>query len=137
MSEIDKAILWMTDGKRNDKFRDKFVGDIDIDVTTVFTYESRLAVHPSLLNRMIEIDLSRYSFTQKLSIVERTPRDSTTVLDVLEKRRYCVGHRLHQELYRCMLRCTWSIRRVKRLSIVCEELEVAYTMGDSIRTSMR
>jgi hypothetical protein len=27
MSEIDKAILWMTDGKRNDKFRDKFVGD--------------------------------------------------------------------------------------------------------------
>jgi hypothetical protein len=52
---------------------------------------------------MIEIDLSRYSFTQKLSIVEeRTPRNSTTVLDVLEKRRYCVGHRLHQ-LYRCML----------------------------------
>jgi ATP-dependent Lon protease len=61
---------------------------ISIDVskcTFVFTYESRLAIHPSLLNRMIEIDLSRYSFTQKLSIVERTrtPRN-TTVLDVLK-----------------------------------------------------
>jgi ATP-dependent Lon protease len=38
MSEIDKAILWMTDGKRNDKFRDKFVGDIDIDVSNVLSY---------------------------------------------------------------------------------------------------
>jgi ATP-dependent Lon protease len=137
MSEIDKAILWMTDGKRNDKFRDKFVGDIDIDVskcTFVFTYESRLAIHPSLLNRMIEIDLSRYSFTQKLSIVEeRVLPEILLQFSMCSKSVDIVSDIAF--IKSCIDACSDApgVYEVKRLmSIVCEELEVAYTMGDSI-----
>lgn len=137
MSEVDKAILWMTDGKRNNKFRDKFTGEIDIDVskcTFVFTYHNRMAVHPSLLDRMIEIDLSRYSFTQKVTIVkEYVLPDMLTQFTMCSKSVELVSDTSF--IKSCINACsdTPGVYEVKQLLwVVCEELEVAYAMGDSI-----
>jgi hypothetical protein len=84
---------------------------------------------------MIEIDLSRYVSHKIIdSRRTRTPRDSTTVLDA---QRRILSDIAFIKLYRCMPDAPGVYESEATHGIVCEELEVAYTMGDSIRTSMR
>jgi ATP-dependent Lon protease len=135
--DIDKAVLWLTDEKRNDKFKDKFLGDIDVDVskcTFVFTYNLRQALHPVLLDRMIDVDLSRFNFVEKVNVLKKHVIPKT-----IERFEMCPGgikivsdDRFIKD---CVSACpnTPGVYEVKQLiDTICEELEVSYVMDEAI-----
>jgi hypothetical protein len=58
----------------------------------VFTYTNRERVHPALLDRMVEIDIEKYDFKQKMEIIYIS---STNVIE-----KYKLPNELVQSLYR-------------------------------------
>lgn len=69
--EISNVLVHMTDETQNRHFQDKYVGDIDIDVSRclmVFTFNELYNIPPVLQDRMTIIDVQGYSVKEKIEI---------------------------------------------------------------------
>ena len=66
--------MHLTDETSNTRFRDKYLGDIDLDMSRslfFFTCNDAARISPVLLDRMVRIDVAPYSAADKAKIAER------------------------------------------------------------------
>ena len=73
-NEIINVLIHLTDPTQNDNFRDKYLGDVGMDLSKaifVFTYNDINLVHPVLLDRMLRIETKEYSFFDKYNIATK------------------------------------------------------------------
>lgn len=72
--DISNVLVHLTDETQNTRFNDRYVGDIDIDVSKslmVFTFNDMFQVPPVLLDRMTIIEVDNYSIQDKISIATK------------------------------------------------------------------
>lgn len=72
--DISNVLVHLTDETQNTRFNDRFVGDVDIDVSKclmVFTFNDMFSIPPVLLDRMTIIEVDNYSIKDKMAIAER------------------------------------------------------------------
>lgn len=72
--EIISTLVHLTDETSNARFRDKYLGDIDLDMSRslfFFTCNDASRISPILLDRMVRIDVAPYSAADKAKIAER------------------------------------------------------------------
>jgi ATP-dependent Lon protease len=73
-AEIVNILIHLTDPVQNTSFRDKYLGDVELDLSQavfVFTFNDIEAVHPILKDRMLCIETKAYTFEEKLEIARR------------------------------------------------------------------
>lgn len=73
-SDITNVLIHVTDPVQNDNFRDKYLGDVGLDLSHaifVFTFNDIQYVHPVLLDRMIRIETKPYTTTDKFAIATK------------------------------------------------------------------
>jgi ATP-dependent Lon protease len=73
-SDITNVLIHLTDPVQNDNFRDKYLGDVGIDLSHaifVFTFNDIESVHPVLLDRMTNIETKPYNITDKYTIATK------------------------------------------------------------------
>lgn len=71
--EISHVLTHLTDSTQNDKFNDKYFGEIDIDMSKalmVFSYNHDDKLDPILKDRMITIEVKGYDTEDKLKIAD-------------------------------------------------------------------
>ena len=72
-NEIVHLLCNLTDPSQNHHFKDRYFGNIDIDlskVTWVFSYNDRHAIHPVLKDRITEVQTKGFTLPQKLTIAK-------------------------------------------------------------------
>jgi ATP-dependent Lon protease len=136
-AELESVILQMTDDTTACRFRDKYIGDIDLDISgsiIVFTYTNRERVHPALLDRMVEVDIEKYDFKQKMEIIY-------THLLPTSIEKYKLPNELVQSLYRkdFVAACIRygsegeGLSEVQKLiDTVCAEIDLLCVMQESV-----
>lgn len=73
-SEIVNILIHLTDPVQNNGFRDKYLGDVEMDLSQavfVFTFNDVDAIHPIMKGRMICIETKAYTFPKKYEIAKR------------------------------------------------------------------
>lgn len=73
-AEIINVLIHLTDPVQNTAFRDKYLGDVELDLSQavfVFTFNDINAVHPILKDRMLCIETKAYTFQEKHEITMR------------------------------------------------------------------
>ena len=73
-AEIVNVLIHLTDPVQNTAFRDKYLGDVELDLSQavfVFTFNDINAVHPVLRDRMLCIETKAYTFDEKFQIAQR------------------------------------------------------------------
>lgn len=73
-SAVVNALIHITDETTNTKFHDRYLGDIDLDMSRslmFFTCNDADAVSPILRDRMVRIDVGGYSAHEKVEIARR------------------------------------------------------------------
>ena len=73
-AEIINVLIHLTDPVQNTAFRDKYLGDVEMDLSQavfVFTFNDINAVHPILKDRMLCIETKAYTFEEKYQIARR------------------------------------------------------------------
>lgn len=71
--EIAGILTHMTDSTQNERFNDRYFGEIDMDLSKalmVFTYNDEFLINPILKDRMITIHVKGYSTKEKLCIAK-------------------------------------------------------------------
>ncbi len=71
--EIAGILTHMTDSTQNERFNDRYFGEIDMDLSKalmVFTYNDESLINPILKDRMITIHVKGYSTKEKLRIAK-------------------------------------------------------------------
>jgi len=71
--EIIGILTHLTDNVQNEKFNDKYFGEIDLDLSKclfVFSYNDENLINPILRDRMIQIHVKGYSAQDKLEIAK-------------------------------------------------------------------
>ena len=71
--EIIGILTHLTDSVQNEKFNDKYFGEIDLDLSKclfVFSYNDENLINPILRDRMIQIHVKGYSTQDKLQIAK-------------------------------------------------------------------
>ena len=72
-NEIVHLLCNLTDPSQNHHFKDRYFGNIDIDlskVTWVFSYNDRHAIHPVLKDRITEVQTKGFTLPQKQTIAK-------------------------------------------------------------------
>jgi ATP-dependent Lon protease len=72
--EIINLLIHLTDPAQNDKFTDRYFGDLKIDLSRclmVFSYNDESRISPVLRDRMFRIRTAGYSVADKIKIVHR------------------------------------------------------------------
>lgn len=73
-AEILNILIHLTDPVQNNAFRDKYLGDVEMDLSQavfVFTFNDVTAIHPILKDRMLCIETKAYTFSEKYEIAKR------------------------------------------------------------------
>lgn len=73
--EIINTLIHITDGTQNDKFNDKYIEEIDLDLSKsliFFTFNNIEKVNPILRDRMITISINNYSREDKLKLTKHS-----------------------------------------------------------------
>jgi len=73
--EIINTLIHITDGTQNDKFTDKYIEEIELDLSKsiiFFTFNNIENINPILRDRMIIISIDKYSREQKLNLVKHS-----------------------------------------------------------------
>ena len=71
--EIINTLIHITDPVQNDKYTDRYFEEIDLDISrsmVIFTYNDESLINPILKDRMITINVSGYTNTEKLALAE-------------------------------------------------------------------
>lgn len=69
--EITNTLIHITDNTQNDKFTDKYLGDINLDLSKslmFFTFNNINDINPILRDRMIIIKVDKYSIKDKIKL---------------------------------------------------------------------
>lgn len=69
--EIINLLIHLTDATQNDKFKDKFFSEFDIDLSrclVIFSYNDESSISPILRDRIVRIETSGYTLTDKVVI---------------------------------------------------------------------
>ena len=69
--EIVNVLTHLTDTSQNDKYTDKYFGDIELDLSKclmIFSYNDESKINPILKDRMVTIHVKGYSTKEKLKI---------------------------------------------------------------------
>ena len=73
--EIINTLIHITDATQNDKFTDKYIEEIDLDLSKsliFFTFNDIEKVNPILRDRMIIINVNKYTREDKLKLVKHS-----------------------------------------------------------------
>jgi ATP-dependent Lon protease len=73
--EIINTLIHITDGTQNDKFCDKYFDELDLDLSKsiiFFTFNDINKVNPILRDRMIVINVDKYSREDKLKLIKHS-----------------------------------------------------------------
>lgn len=73
--EIINTLIHITDGTQNEKFTDKYFDELDIDLSKsiiFFTFNDIKKVNPILRDRMIVINIDKYSREDKLKLTKHS-----------------------------------------------------------------
>ena len=73
--EIINTLIHLTDTTQNDKFTDKYLEDIDLDLSKsliFFTFNNIENISPILLDRMIVININKYTRDDKLKLTRHS-----------------------------------------------------------------
>ena len=73
--EIINTLIHITDGTQNDKFTDKYIEEIELDLSKsiiFFTFNNIENINPILRDRMIIISVDKYDREQKLKLVKHS-----------------------------------------------------------------
>jgi ATP-dependent Lon protease len=73
--EIINTLIHITDGTQNDKFTDKYIEDIDLDLSKsliFFTFNNIENISRILLDRMIVININKYTREDKLKLTRHS-----------------------------------------------------------------
>jgi ATP-dependent Lon protease len=73
--EIINTLIHITDGTQNDKFTDKYIEDIDLDLSKsliFFTFNNIENISRILLDRMIIININKYTREDKLKLTRHS-----------------------------------------------------------------
>ena len=73
--EIINTLIHITDATQNDKFNDKYIEEIDLDLSKsliFFTFNNIEKVNPILRDRMITISINNYSREDKLKLTKHS-----------------------------------------------------------------
>lgn len=69
--EISNILIHLTDSSQNDRFQDRYFGEIEFDLSKaliIFSYNDESLVNPILKDRMVTIRVKGYDTKEKLSI---------------------------------------------------------------------
>ena len=72
--EISNILVHLTDETQNERFHDKYVGDIELDLSRslmIFTFNDIHNIHPVLLDRMTVITVDDYGIKDKMQIATK------------------------------------------------------------------
>ncbi len=73
--EIINTLIHITDGTQNDKYSDKYLEEIDLDLSKsifFFTFNNIEKINPILLDRMIIIKIDKYTREDKLKLTRHS-----------------------------------------------------------------
>ena len=73
--EIINTLIHITDSTQNDKFNDKYIEELELDLSKslfFFTFNDINKVNPILRDRMIIINIDKYSRLDKLNLVKHS-----------------------------------------------------------------
>lgn len=69
--EITGILTHLTDTSQNERYQDRYFGDIDLDLSKcliVFSYNDESLINPILKDRMVTIEVNGYNTSEKLKI---------------------------------------------------------------------
>lgn len=72
--EVTGILMHLTDASQNERFNDKYFGELDLDLSKaliVFSYNDETLVNPILRDRMITIAVSGYKKKEKVVIAQK------------------------------------------------------------------
>lgn len=72
--EVTNILMHLTDSSQNERFNDKYFGELDLDLSKalmVFSYNDETLVHPILRDRMVTIAVSGYKKKEKIVIARK------------------------------------------------------------------
>jgi ATP-dependent Lon protease len=72
--EVVNCLIHLTDSSQNHRFRDRYVGDVDLDMSRavmIFSFNDRDRVSPTLLDRMNVVKTGGYSKDDKAAILKK------------------------------------------------------------------
>ena len=73
--EIINTLIHITDGTQNEKFTDKYIEDIDLDLSKsliFFTFNNIENISPILLDRMVIININKYTREDKFKLTRHS-----------------------------------------------------------------
>ena len=73
--EIINTLIHITDGTQNDKYTDKYLDEIELDLSKsifFFTFNNIEKINPILLDRMIIIKIDKYTREDKLKLTRHS-----------------------------------------------------------------
>ena len=100
-AEIVNILIHLTDPVQNTAFRDKYLGDVELDLSQavfVFTFNDINAIHPILKDRMLCIETKAYTFEDKLQIARRHLLPKICVEHGFEPDQFAVGEDALREI---------------------------------------
>lgn len=128
--EIVSLLCNMTDPSQNHQFKDRYFGNINIDlskVTWVFSYNDRSAIHPVLRDRITEVQTKGFTLPQKQTIVRDflVPEMCAEIgMPAVSFADDIVAHLIDRHTYE------GGVRKIKELLVeVCRNLNEADLVG--------
>lgn len=72
--EVINSLIHLTDSSQNHRFRDRYLGDYDLDVSRavmIFSFNDRTAISPVLLDRMTVVETGGYGAGERKAILRK------------------------------------------------------------------
>lgn len=131
--EVTGSLLHITDFTQNNKFTDKYIGIIPIDLSNIwftFSMNNKNEINPILRNRLKIISMPKYTFKDKVEIAKRLLNEIKLILnwniqDFFIFTEDGLKHILN------VINQEDGVRSLKhRLEIICYRLKLIYDMNE-------
>lgn len=126
--EVVNVLIHLTDPAQNDRFHDKYVGDVPIDLSKaviIFTYNDDSSINPILKDRMLRIEVDSYKVDDKVNIV-------LNYIAPTIRRDYNITEQeipLDREIVQEMISACGSEHGVRNLKRMVEYIFSTYNLG--------
>ncbi len=116
--EIMDLLMHLTDPVQNNKFIDKYISDINIDLSKcifVFTYNDRNKIHPILLDRIQELEINDYKPFEKNIIASKFILPSIYNEIGIDKSKFKLEHNIINYIYMNFANNSIGMRPFKKI----------------------
>jgi len=116
--EIMDLLMHLTDPVQNNKFIDKYISDINIDLSKcifVFTYNDRDKIHPILLDRIQELEINDYKPFEKNIIASKYILPSILDEIGIDKSKFKLEHNIINYIYMNFANNSIGMRPIKKI----------------------